>query len=98
MRAVDVNKVAAKAHEYEPWREILRNGVVHRKVLSYLSRCPKSRTGIISFKHVFRTLSWLFHLDKEEGWQFLRELRGLGIVEIVPYRGVRILAEVDGDA
>ncbi len=92
MKAVGVNKVATKAHEHEPC------GVVQRKVLSYLSRCPKSRTGIISFKHVFRTLSWLFHLDKEEGWQFLRELRGLGIVEIVPYRGVRILLEVNGDA
>jgi len=85
MRAVAVNKVVTKAHEYEPC------GVVQRKVLLYLSRCPKSRTGIISFKHVFKTLSWLFHLDKDEGWQFLRELREEGVIEIVPYRGIRIL-------
>jgi hypothetical protein len=80
-----VNKVVMKAHECEGC------GVVERKVLSYLSRCPKSRSGIISFKHVFRTLSWLFHLDKDEAWQFLKELRELGLVEIVPYRGIRIL-------
>jgi|Deesub1362A_J573_1020465.scaffolds.fasta_scaffold01370_7 hypothetical protein len=71
--------------------------VVYCKILQYLAQCPKSRSGIISFKDVFRLLSWLFHLNKRESWIVLREMQNLEALEIIPFRGVRILVDVGGD-
>ena len=65
-----------------------------RKILSRLAECHKSKTGIISFKEVFRTLAWLFHLNKRESWLFLKEMQEKGAIQIVPYRGVRLLVGV----
>jgi len=68
-----------------------------RKILARLAKCYKSKGGIISFKEVFRTLSWLFHLNKQEAWSFLREMQARGAIKIVPYKGIRITANLEGD-
>jgi hypothetical protein len=68
--------------------------VVHHKALYYLSRCPKTSSGIIRFPEVFRTLSWLLHLNRTEAREFLKELQRAGVIELVPFNGIRITAEV----
>jgi len=74
-----------------------RLSTVDRKILARLAKCYKSKAGIISFKEVFRTLSWLFHLNKQEAWSFLREMQEKGIIQIIPYKGIRICMEVPKD-
>jgi hypothetical protein len=86
MQAVAVNTWKLAAHKDKGL------SVVHRKALHYLRRCPKTPSGIVRFPEVFRTLSWLLHLNRGEARELLKELVALGVVELVPFHGVRIIA------
>ena len=66
-----------------------RASILHIKIVQELNnRCPKSKGGIISFKDVKRTLSWMWHLDKDTAWGLMKELEGVGLLRIIPYHGV----------
>jgi hypothetical protein len=67
--------------------------IVHEKTVKILNRC-KNRTpsGIIRFPEVYHTLSWMLHLNKREAKKFLKELENCGLIEIVPFNGIRIRA------
>ena len=66
-----------------------RTSVVHRKALQELSK-KRSKNGLIRFSEVNHLLSWLFHLNKKETREFLKEMERAGLIEIVPHNGVRI--------
>jgi hypothetical protein len=83
--------LVAQAHKSEGL------SILHRKALYYLSRCSKTHSGIIRFPEVYRTLSWLLHLNKTEAKEFLKELQRAGVIELIPFNGIRI-TEVDSDA
>ena len=68
--------------------------IVHQKAIKTLQRSKnKTVSGIIRFPEVYRTLSWLFHLNKREAREFLKELRRAGLIEVVPFNGIRITSE-----
>ena len=48
------------------------------------------RGGVIRFPEVFRKLCTTFSITKEECWEVLFALRDAGLIEIVPYQGVRL--------
>ena len=69
--------------------------VVHKKAISTLKRrkCKnKPPSEVIRLPDVFHTLSWLFHLNKREAWVFIKELERYGLIQLIPYQGVRIRA------
>lgn len=49
-----------------------------------------SLNHLIPFPEVFKRFSLFFHFTKEESWRFLKELERQKLVEIVPYKGVKI--------
>jgi len=68
-----------------------RPSIVHKKSIYILKQCKnKTISGIIRFSEVYRTLSWMFHLNKHEAREFIKELEHYGLIEIIPYHGIRI--------
>lgn len=49
-----------------------------------------SNSGIIRFPSVFKKLCRSFSISKEDCWSVLFTLREFGLIEIVPYHGIKI--------
>jgi len=49
-----------------------------------------SNSEIIRFPSLFKKLCRNFSISKEECWSVLFTLREFGLIEIVPYHGIRI--------
>ena len=86
------NKVTAGGYKTQTY------GVAHHKALPHLAERAKRYQGkILPFPQARLVLSWLFRLSKEESWLFLKEMQSLGLIQMVPHRGIRILQEVRRD-
>lgn len=73
-------------------------GTLEAALVARLRRLPKTRGGIVKFPNVFRTVCLGVSVPKAEGWKVLRDLRGHGLIEMVPFKGIRITDNVrDGD-
>lgn len=65
--------------------------IAHKKALQLIgSHATPSRSGIIGFKDVFKVLGWLYHLTRNESKTLIKEMEAAGLVEFVPFHGVRI--------
>lgn len=64
--------------------------VPYRKALALLRLHANGKGRYIPLPECKRVLSHLFHLTKEEAYNFLDEMEQLGLVEQVPYHGIKI--------
>lgn len=67
-----------------------RGSIIHAKILTELEKRAEKRNSIIPFPEYNRILTWFFHCTKLEREMLLQELRGLNLVEIVPFHGLRL--------
>jgi Mn-dependent DtxR family transcriptional regulator len=51
---------------------------------------PRTKGGIIRFPDVFLAFSWQLRLKKRESKALLRELEDLGLIEVIPFHGIRL--------
>jgi predicted nuclease with TOPRIM domain len=51
------------------------------------------KSNIIRFPDVFRKLCASFQITKEQAWELLFLFGDLGLLEIVPYQGIRLKAK-----
>ena len=66
--------------------------VIHEKIVSKINeKCYKNGSGIISFKDAGLITSHYLRLKKADMHVFFSEMQRLGLIEIVPYHGVRVL-------
>lgn len=47
--------------------------------------------GMVSFPRVFQKICGSFTITKKECWKLLFVLRDQGLIEIVPYHGIKVL-------
>jgi hypothetical protein len=66
------------------------NKTQRHKILLALETRGIWRNSILPFPEVKRVLSW-FRLGKETRDELLHDLRERGIIEIIPYHGIKIL-------
>ncbi len=66
------------------------------RIVHELTRRTYNRRGIIPFPEVNRVLGPVFHANKEARQEILFELRQQGLIEVVPFRGIKILGNSDG--
>ena len=70
------------------------NLLLYKKTLKIIQDKATSKgiikNSIIPFPLVFSTLSWYLHLAKNESFELFQEFKGAGLIEIVPYHGIRI--------
>jgi hypothetical protein len=64
-------------------------GLFLSKVLKCLSKA-RTNSKIIPLPEVFYQLGTVLHLTKEECWYVLRLLSKEGLIEIIPFKGVRL--------
>ncbi len=50
----------------------------------------KTKNNIIPFPVLFQKLCTCFSIPKQECWEVLFIIRDMGLIEIVPYHGIRI--------
>jgi len=55
-----------------------------------LHTLPKTSGGIIKFPDVFRALSQLFPITKENAWEILFLMRDFGLIEVIAGHGIRV--------
>ncbi len=84
------NSVVLSANKAQP-------GIVYQKAVRLLEKHASRRRGVIPFPEARHVLSWLYHLDKKEAMQFLKELRELKLIEWIPYHGIKILGDSRGN-
>ena len=58
------------------------------------SRSRNSRKKYLSLPETFKRVGGAFSMRKEEIWNRLFLLRDFGLIEIIPFHGVRLLYEV----
>lgn len=84
----DMRYIAYKRHV----RRIKRNCGLYAILLERLNRLPKhGKMGIIKFPDVFMMICGRFHISKQQAWDLLLLLHEFGIIELLPYHGVRVL-------
>ena len=54
-----------------------------------------SNSEIIRFPSLFKKLCRNFSISKEECWSVLFTLREFGLIEIVPYHGIKIKEQIE---
>lgn len=59
-------------------------------VLKRLRELYFKKGRVIPFPDVFARICPIFCIPKEEAWAVLRSMEDKGLIEIVPYHGVRI--------
>jgi len=70
--------------------------VAHIKACGYLVKHGVKRSsGIIPYPEVKRVLSWLFHFNKSESWEFIAELQSSKLIKRYPYHGILVLGDFD---
>lgn len=52
------------------------------------------KNGIIPFPQINHTLSTMFHLSKDDSVKVLDELKEAGVLEDVPYHGIKIVRKI----
>ncbi len=68
--------------------------IIHKKVLSVLEKhCYKDGKGLIRFPEVNKVLSWLLHCNKCEREYLFFEMQQLGLIEIKPFHGIRLIGQ-----
>jgi hypothetical protein len=68
--------------------------IIHKKVLSVLEKhCYKDGKGLIRFPEVNKVLSWLLHCNKSEREYLIFEMQQLGLIEVKPFHGIRIISQ-----
>lgn len=77
---------------YKPRASVVESKAVH----SLNKHATKSGGDIISYKECKRVFSWLYHINTDEVFLFLRELEERGLLVQVPGHGVRILKNQEG--
>jgi hypothetical protein len=55
-----------------------------------IKECERVRKELIPLPKIFQKLCRSFSITKKEAWELLWILRDFGLIEIVPYNGVRI--------
>ena len=68
--------------------EISIENLVLKRLNEIDSRRQKGK--IIPFPEVFARICPIFCIPKKEAWEVLKSMKKMGLVEIVPYHGVRI--------
>lgn len=68
--------------------------VLYQKALyfiqSHAERKGYKKNGIIPFPEIYQTLTTMLHLGKEDAIKVFDELKEAGLLEIVPFHGIRI--------
>jgi len=64
-------------------------GLAYERLKEIQSKASVS--GIIPFPHVFSKLCASFSLPKVDAWQLILTLKDIGLIEIVPFHGIRIV-------
>lgn len=64
-------------------------------VLKRLRELSFKRGRVIPFPDVFARICPIFSIPKEEAWVVLRSMQENGLIEIVPYHGVRIKENIE---
>lgn len=62
-------------------------GILWKRLEKLQKDCKKD---IIPFPEIFGKLCGNFSIKKEDCWEILFLLRDLGLIEIVPYHGIKI--------
>ena len=62
--------------------------LVQKRLREIIFKRPKG--GIIPFPDVFARICPIFCFTKEEAWAVLRSMDKKGLIEIVPFHGIRI--------
>lgn len=65
----------------------IENLVLNRLKKLYQPLLPDQ---IIRFPSVFSTICPIFCLTKGQAWTILKRIEGAGLIEIIPYQGIRI--------
>ena len=68
--------------------EISIENLVLKRLNEMDSRGRKEK--IIRFPEVFARMCPIFCIPKQEAWEVLRSMKKMGLIEVVPYHGVRI--------
>lgn len=82
--------ITPQANKSEPDKTL---PLLYRKVIDEIEGRAR-RKGIIRYipyPEVYHTLSWWFHLNKKEALELFDELKAAGILEVVPFHGIRII-------
>lgn len=68
---------------------------LYRKAVFFIEAHAKRKgvikNGIVPYPDAYHTLSTMFHLGKDEAIELFEELKGIGILEVVPFHGIRII-------
>jgi hypothetical protein len=64
-------------------------GLLLSKVLKCLSKA-RTKSELIPLPEVFYQLGTTLHLNKEECWYVLHLLSQEGLIEIVPFKGIKL--------
>ncbi|VVB88868.1 Uncharacterised protein [uncultured archaeon] len=81
------------ANKEERKRELLKLKLYEKAHLSLKRAAQKAplKNSILTFPVVYQTLGTIFHLSKDEAITVFEEMRDSGLLEVVPYRGLRIV-------
>jgi hypothetical protein len=83
-----MNYIAYKRH----LRRIRRNCGLYATLIERLKKLPKAhKSGIIRLPWVFQTMCGGFHISKQQSWDLLLLLHEFGVIELIPFTGIRIL-------
>jgi len=69
--------------------------LIYSRLLEFGGRNPK--TGILPFSEIFPRVCPALNLPVDRVWNALNSLRSEGLIEIVPYEGVRVLFALSDD-
>ena len=78
-------------------RDQRRKDRIKRLTIEYLAyqrllelKNPYKTDEIISFADTFSKICTIFHLSRDEAFMVLRQMQKEGMIEIVPFKGIRI--------
>lgn len=69
--------------------------LLYRKALDFIVRHAERKgvvkNGIVPYPEIYHPLSTMMHLGKDDAVEVFEELRGAGLVEVVPFHGIRLV-------
>jgi hypothetical protein len=84
----DMSYMAYKRH----LRRVRRNCGLYATLIERLNKLPKAhRSRIIRLPDVFMMMCGGFHVSKQQAWDLLLLLHEFRIIELIPFKGVKIL-------
>lgn len=79
-----------------------KDGLLWTELISVLCQTAKkhkiAKDGIVSFPFVFEAVCRKFSIDKKRCWNCLFFLAEFGVIQVVPYHGIKLNFEVLQDA